>query len=94
MDDLSIILNQLILVLDRADQESWRTYFITCLERYHKLDTDEARVLFKRDLLSLYGGLGSFSDLVLHKGNKMLYQENIELDNLRKALFEELVASL
>lgn len=37
----------------------------------------------------VYGGMGSFSDLVLHKDGKPLQVENDELEKLKNELFNE-----
>ena len=45
--------------------------------------------VIKRKILKVYGGMGSFNDLVLHKDNSPLGKENNELDKLRKKLYKE-----
>jgi uncharacterized protein DUF6966 len=47
--------------------------------------TDQSSI---RDVLRLFGGMGSFSDLVLQKNGKMPVHENAQLDKLRTAIFE------
>lgn len=42
----------------------------------------------KYSLLGLYGGMGSFNDLVLYKDGKVLINENEELNHLRSDLFD------
>lgn len=41
-----------------------------------------------RNILSLYGGMGSLSDVVLHKDGDWLVEENIRFDALRSELYE------
>jgi uncharacterized protein DUF6966 len=44
----------------------------------------------KRKIRSVYGGMGSFNDIVLHRPNGIpLRDENSELDHLRLELFEQ-----
>lgn len=41
------------------------------------------------NILSIYkGGMGSFSDLVLHKDGKMLIEENDQLAQMKKNLYQ------
>jgi hypothetical protein len=41
-------------------------------------------------LKKLYGGMGSFNDIVLHKNGIPLIRENDELDDLRHKLYKQL----
>lgn len=38
-------------------------------------------------ILSMYGGMGSLNDLVLHRGGRPLVEENDEFDALRSELY-------
>jgi hypothetical protein len=40
-----------------------------------------------RNILKIYGGMGSFNDLVLYKDGKPCIRENNELSQLRTALY-------
>lgn len=40
-----------------------------------------------REVLALFGGMGSFSDLVLYRNGKVLAQEDQRLDALRREIF-------
>lgn len=40
------------------------------------------------DLLRIYGGMGSFSDLILYNQGNLLQKETSQLDALRRELFE------
>ena len=42
-----------------------------------------------RIVMSIFGGMGSFSDIVLYENGQVLYDENNLLDKLRNELFEE-----
>ena len=89
MDYISDILNRIISVLAESSEGDWLRTLDEISRNYETL-TDDEKVVYKRKLLRIYGGMGSFSDLVLYKNNKVLYKENNELDALRKDLFEEL----
>lgn len=52
------------------------------------LDLDYESSIFS--LKGLYGGMGSFNDIVLHKNGIPLVQENDELDELRHTLYRQL----
>lgn len=41
-----------------------------------------------RDILVIYGGIGSFNDIVLYKNGQLLIPENIEFDDLRAQLYQ------
>ncbi len=48
-----------------------------------RVDCDEIKYIF----LSFYGGMGSLNDLVLYRNGKVLMDENDELAQLRRDLF-------
>lgn len=50
----------------------------------HELVVDERAALVK--IISMYGGMGSLSDLVLYKDGRVLVTENNEFDLLRSKL--------
>lgn len=89
MDNVLGILNRIISVLEESSEGHWLKTFDKISKNYETL-TDDEKIVYRRKLLRIYGGMGSFSDLVLYKNNKVLYKENNELDALRKDLFEEL----
>ena len=63
----------------------WYKYFNAILERLNR-----PHFLYKiaKDTISVYGGMGSFSDLVLHKNKStMLQEENDKLKQLRHDLY-------
>lgn len=41
-----------------------------------------------RDILAMYGGIGSFNDIILYKNGQPLISENIEFDDLRTQLYQ------
>jgi len=73
-------------LLNSVEEDSWSKEFeslITGFESFEKKD------LLQR-VAKMYGGFGSFNDLVLYKNGKVCFEENQKLDELRKMLFEEL----
>lgn len=56
------------------------------------LEHEEGREV-RRKILSMYGGMGSFNDLVFHKDGKPLGKENDELDVLRRELYKQITES-
>lgn len=90
MDCILNILNKIISVLERSNEDNWLKTFSNIYESYESLENDDEKAYYRREILNVYGGMGSFSDLVLYDNNKVLYEENNELDALRKDLFEEI----
>jgi len=65
-----------------CDDTHW-LYVFTCLNRECELDAESTKL----QVLGLYGGMGSFNDLVLYRDGHVLTAENDELDSLRSQLF-------
>lgn len=74
-----IEISQLLIEGNRSD---WGSCFFKFSER---IETHLTSV--KDDLRKLYGGMGSFNDIVLYKNQKLLVKENARLDFLRGRLF-------
>lgn len=72
-------------VLSSNDEESWAKTFEKLGD---ELDFDWESSIFS--LKGLYGGMGSFNDIVLHKDGIPLIRENDELDELRHILYKQL----
>lgn len=69
----------------RGKENSWYKFFDTILGRLNKPHFVDK---IARDIISVYGGMGSFSDLVLHKNKStMLQEENDKLKQLRHDLY-------
>lgn len=56
-----------------------------------QLETAENKTIY-RNILSVYGGTGSFADLVLYKDGAVCMEENDELDRLRNGLYNAISA--
>ncbi|MCS5709796.1 hypothetical protein CC99x_012890 [Candidatus Berkiella cookevillensis] len=69
----------------RGKENSWYKFFGTILERLNKPHSVDK---IARDIISVYGGMGTFNDLVLHKNQiTMLQEENDKLEQLRHDLY-------
>ncbi len=86
-------IGEIIKLLDVGDRNYWQDYF-----EYHKkrlIDQDEPRKEIVRDILKCFqGGMGSFSDLVLHKNERALIEENNKLEDLKNDLYKLCIEEL
>ena len=86
MMDVESILREIINLLDDPELGAldWRNHFARLADEYTS-DPNET----KRKIRRLYGGMGSFNDLVFSgPDRKPLQAENDDLDQLRKQLYE------
>lgn len=77
-------ISDIIEILEKTDESEWLKsfkYFLTII------DKEENGVAFKNEVLKIYGGMGSFNDLVLYRDGILLKDENNKLNKLRKSLF-------
>jgi len=74
-------LSRMIDLLRSAGRENWVTTLETCRARAGD-DVQGAA----RQVLSLFGGMGSLNDLILYRAQRPLIAENVELDALRERL--------
>lgn len=84
IDSIEALLVRLTRPLNRTSHCDWAN----SLERLSE-DLAEHPKEVAREILSLYGGMGSFNDLVLYDRGVLLKEQNIELDELRAALFRQ-----
>lgn len=78
------LLKKIYKLLNSVNEGQWsRTfkYFITKC-KYN----DEFKSLIS-EILKIYAGMGSFSDLVLYCDGQLLFDENQQLDTLRNELY-------
>lgn len=76
---------EIIKILSSNEEDSWA-------KRFEKLAI-ELDIDFESSIYSLkklYGGMGSFNDIVLHKNGMPLIRENDALDDLRYKLYKQL----
>jgi len=76
------ILNELITLLEMHGEHSWAYGFRNSMNEFHFSPT-EAKSKIRR----VYGGMGSFNDLVLQDKTGFLPAENEELSRLRHELY-------
>jgi hypothetical protein len=79
------LLGKINQLLSESGEESWEKSFRGFLKRSD--DAKDHQNLLS-DIFQIYGGMGSFSDLVLYSNNKVLISENNLLDELRQNLFD------
>ena len=82
---IKTIIKEIIEVLEDTGEDNWKRTFQHYLKDYDRIELDS----LKRSIIRIYGGMGSFSDLVLSKNGKICIKENNTLDKLRAKLFKE-----
>ena len=78
-------INDIINLLNISEERDWKNTFENLIKMYPVENKD-----FARDVLKLYGGMGSFNDLVLFKNGILLRDENEKLEILRKKLYNNI----
>jgi hypothetical protein len=76
------LLLRLAELLEQHDEESWGTALRRLLLEYETAPTE-----VRAKIRQLYGGMGSFNDLILQDEHGPLRNKNDDLDRLRKELF-------
>lgn len=89
MKEIMIILTQIIQLLESVNENSWVETLKNCRNDCGCVENEEEANDIRRKILSIYGGMGSFNDLVLGSAGNIL-PENKELDRLSTKLFETL----
>ncbi len=69
-------------LLELGGYAEWSASIFKLAKKY-ELDPDDTKHIF----LNFYGGMGSLNDLVLYRNGKVLMDENDELAQLRRDLF-------
>lgn len=79
------IIKNIIDLLNQNNAQDWGQYLEKLAQDFREVGTRQEAV---RTILNIYkGGMGSFSDLVLHKDYKMLVSENNKLASLKHELY-------
>lgn len=86
MNKTIIVLDQIYGLLSSVNENNWSFAIKSLSDRCKSLEASEFEIV-RSDLLRIYGGMGSFSDLVLYSEGQVLIKENQKLDSLRKELF-------
>ena len=82
------VLDSLIALLNSASETTWRNSLEKLKARWQVTTSSEKRRELLSEVLGTYGGMGSFSDLVLYRGDKVLGSQTQQLDQLRKQLHD------
>lgn len=61
----------------------WANAFSAFIEKIESIGLEKT----KNEIRSIYGGTGSFNDLVLYENGQVLTEKNNNLDKLRRDLF-------
>ncbi len=69
-------------LLELGGYAEWSASIFKLAKKY-ELNPDDTKHIF----LNFYGGMGSLNDLVLYRNGKVLMDENDELAQLRRDLF-------
>lgn len=90
MKNTELILQELITLLEASKETNWSASLRSLMLDLGECTNDVERNYVECQLKRIFGGMGSFSDLVLFKDGKVLAGENNRLGKLRKELFEAL----
>lgn len=94
MNNIKQILNDLITILQSTGESNWKNVLNNFYNDLTHVESDSDARRFANELMQIYGGMGSFSDLVLYQNNQPCITENNTLDDARKKLYKELEAIL
>jgi len=87
---LKLILEDLIKLLDSVEEFNWSNDLQNFQNKMEHIQNDQDINIVLSDLARIYGGMGSFSDLVLYSKGQVLIKDNQKLEKLRKDLFESI----
>jgi hypothetical protein len=83
---LILVINEINELLITVGEPDWSDAFNKFRQKCNDVDSENLKDL-RVEILRLYGGMGSFNDLVLYKQGQPMLEENKKLDALRKELF-------
>ena len=92
--DIENLLLKIIRVLKKSGETNWNNSIINFHSELLNADTLSKQKNIARRILRIYGGMGSFTDLVLFRNKTLCIDENNELNKLRKELHKELLKVL
>lgn len=81
------IVEKIIELLVSVGENNWADAFKSFRQRLGNSDSVNLETL-RSEMLRIYGGMGSFNDLVLYDQGQPLVMENQALDKFRRELFE------
>jgi hypothetical protein len=79
------LISKIIPLMETGNEDYWLRYFKYIMERFDSDDDKEVIISLSQ---IFKGGMGSFSDIVLHKNGVPLIAENNQLDALKDQLFD------
>lgn len=80
-------LKQIIPLLENNDEKQWAGFLRNAL--FYFINSPDKKKGAGPIIKSMVGGMGSLSDVVLHKNGKPLISENDRLYNLTNELYDE-----
>ncbi|MDP2572697.1 hypothetical protein Q8W40_10930 [Vibrio penaeicida] len=80
------VIEKIIELLVSVDENNWAGSFTNFRQKCDNANADNLEIL-RGEILRVYGGMGSFNDLVLYKQGQPMIKENQKLDELRTKLF-------
>lgn len=80
--DINEALEKIILILKNNGELNWANSLERC-----RLELKNDPINACSKILSMYGGMGSFNDIVLYRDGQPLIKENNLLDAMRKKLY-------
>jgi hypothetical protein len=88
LKNLKQILDEIISVLSIAGESNWNSAIKNFRSRCDLVSDSNDQKELIADLIRIFGGMGSFSDLVLYNQGNLMQRETMQLDALRTKLFE------
>ena len=82
-NEIKDLLIQIGTLLERFNEDSWSNAFKRLVIEYQEQPTET-----RGRIISLYGGMGSFNDIVLYHQGNVVQSENDELDRMRSRLYQ------
>lgn len=83
IQNIEIVLKRMAELLREGELHDWAN----ALERFRGEIRSSPSAIAAR-ILAIYGGMGSFNDLILYSNGRLLVAENVELDALRSELYQ------
>lgn len=93
-DNIIKTLKQIEAILRACCDTNWLPAIENFISQLTSAGMNDDQFVIIREIMGIYGGMGSFNDLVLFNGGKVCYKENEQLDILRKKLYEQCKALL
>lgn len=81
---------EILDILDLTNKTNWSSSINNFLSELNNVTNIDEFKIYIRRIKGIYGGSGSFSDLVLYRNSKPCVDENIRLNDLRRKLFKDI----